>query len=172
MHKASLYSLLVLCLTVHYGHPSGSLLNSCCYAIVNNKTHEFLVPSEIVDQGENDNRYVVASKSSGFASTWRLAQRQVNGETIVTFQNLQSKQFLFTGGYNLLYTGDVPHGVDSYYSLPKGVQSGLIGQRNTFGGYFEYVRAEKYPGYSHGFVKLGKIIERSYWTFIHRPCIC
>uniref|UniRef100_A0A182SYG8 Uncharacterized protein n=1 Tax=Anopheles maculatus TaxID=74869 RepID=A0A182SYG8_9DIPT len=153
MNKASGVRFLLLFL--QYGLSTGNLFNSCCYAIINNKTHEFLVPSTIVDEGENDSPYVVASKSSGFASTWRLSQRQVNGESLVTFQNLQSKQFLFTGAHNLLYTGDVPNGASSYYLLPKGVPGGLISQRNAFGGYYEYVRSEKYPGYSHGFVKHG-----------------
>uniref|UniRef100_A0A182MM24 Uncharacterized protein n=1 Tax=Anopheles culicifacies TaxID=139723 RepID=A0A182MM24_9DIPT len=170
MSKAS--RLRLLCLFLQYGLSVGNLLHSCCYAIINNKTHEFLVPSDLVDQGENDSLYAVASKSSGFASTWRLSQRQVNGELLVAFQNLQSKQFLFTGAHNLLYTSDVPNGASSYYLLPKGVPGGLISQRNAYGGYYEYVRTEKYPGYSHGFVKLGKLIERSYWTFVHRPCIC
>uniref|UniRef100_A0A182ISJ9 Uncharacterized protein n=1 Tax=Anopheles atroparvus TaxID=41427 RepID=A0A182ISJ9_ANOAO len=145
MGKVLLVQQLLL---VNYGLTwANLLLNGCCYAIVNNKTHEFLIPSDLVDQGEQDRPHVVASKSSGFASTWKLSQRQVNGEWIVTFQNLRTKQFLFTGSYNLLYTADVPNGASSYYLLPKGVNGGLISQKNLFTGYSEYVRTEKYPGY-------------------------
>uniref|UniRef100_A0A182QMP8 Uncharacterized protein n=1 Tax=Anopheles farauti TaxID=69004 RepID=A0A182QMP8_9DIPT len=170
MNVASLTRLLLLLVQCRVS--VGTLLTSCCYAIVNNKTHEFLVPSDCVDQGEQDSRYVVASQSSGFASTWKLSLRPVSGDQLVTFQNLRTKQFLFTGAHNLLYTADMPNSASSTYLLPKGVQGGLISQRNAFGGYTEYVRAEKYPGFGHAFVKQGKLIERSYWTFIHRPCVC